>query len=181
MKCGVDTLVACMECGSRLFSDVTLAYGTGNNGDLNRLAVSGEELVHRFEAGVVGLASAIDLRRRQDCRKAQSYGFWSMLKTLLNLSGVQSIPAICIPPGARLLVQGIPAKLQRECNVLAEAEEAVFTQLTALANTFRHAVRVQNGVEVLLQRLNEGQRIRVLDLSFAEEHKNNTKGTAARD
>ena len=136
----------------------------------NRLAVSGEELVvHRFEAGAVGLASAIDLRRRQDCRKAQSYGYWSMLKNLLNPSGVQSIPAICIPPGARLLVQDIPAKLQRECGFLAEAEEAVFTQVTALVNTFRDAVRFQNGVEVLLQRLNEGQRIRVLDLSFAEE------------
>ena len=47
----------------------------------NRLAVSGEELVvHRFEAGAVGLASAFDLRRRQDCRKAQSHGFWSTLK-----------------------------------------------------------------------------------------------------
>jgi redox-regulated HSP33 family molecular chaperone len=68
-----------------------------------------------------------------------------------------------------LLVQDIPAKLQRECGVLAEAEEAVFTQVTALVNTFRDAVRFQNGVEVLLQRLNEGQRIRVLDLSFAEE------------
>lgn len=82
----------------------------------NRLAVSGEELVvHRFEAGAVGLASAFDLLRRQDCRKAQSHGFWSTLKNLLNPSGGQSIPAICIPPSARLLVQDIPAKLQREC------------------------------------------------------------------
>src|SRR5678815_1523601 len=91
----------------------------------NRLAVSGEELVvHRFEAGAVGLASAFDLRRRQDCRKAQSHGFWSTLKEVLNPSGFQSVPAICIPPGARLLVQDIPAKLQRECGFLAEVEEA---------------------------------------------------------
>ena len=136
----------------------------------NRLAVSGEELVvHRFEAGAVGLASAFDLQRRQDCRKAQSHGFWSTLKNFLNPSGVQSIPAICIPPGARLLIQDIPAKLQCECGFLTEVEEAVFTQVTAVVNTFRDAVRFQNGIEVLLQRLNEGQRVRVLDLSSAEE------------
>jgi hypothetical protein len=42
----------------------------------NRLAVSGEELiVHRFEAGSVGLASAFDLRKRQECRRVQSHGF----------------------------------------------------------------------------------------------------------
>ena len=135
----------------------------------NRLAVSGEELVvHRFEAGV-GLASAFDLQRNQDCRKIQSHGFWSTLKEFLNFSDVQSIPAVCIPPGARLLVQDIPAKLQRECGFLEEVEEAVFTQVTALVNTFRDAVRFQNGVEVLLQRLDEGQRVRVLALSSEDQ------------
>ena len=143
----------------------------------NRLAVSGEELVvHRFEAGAVGLASAIDLRRRQDCRKAQSHGFWSTLKEFLNPSDVQSIPAICIPPGARLLVQDIPVKLQRECGFLEEVEEAVFTQITAVVNTFRDAVRFQNGVEVLLQRFDEGQRVRVLDLSLAEGQETGPRG-----
>ena len=136
----------------------------------NRLAVSGEELVvHRFEAGAVGLASAFDLQRRRDCRKAQRHGFWSTLKNFLNPSGVQSIPAICIPPGARLLIQDIPAKLQRECGFLTEVEEAVFTQVTAVVNTFRDAVRFHNGIEILLQRLNEGQRVRILNLSSAEE------------
>src|ERR1700730_1866569 len=96
----------------------------------NRLAVSGEGLVvHRFEAGAVGLTSAFDLRRRQDHRKAQSHGLWSTLKELFNPSDVQSIPAVCIPPGARLLVQDIPSKLRRECGVLEAVEEAVFTQV----------------------------------------------------
>ena len=82
----------------------------------NRLAVSGEELVvHRFEAGTVGLASAFDARRRQECRKAQSHGFWSRLKAVFDPSDIPLIPAVCIPPGARLLVQDIPAKLQHEC------------------------------------------------------------------
>jgi hypothetical protein len=136
----------------------------------NRLAVSGDELVvHRFEAGAVGLASAFDVRRRQDCRKAQSQGFWATLKDLFIPSNGPSIPAVCIPPGARLLVQDIPANLQRECGFLEEAEEAVFTQVTAAVNAFRDAIRFQNGVELLLQRLAEGQRVRVLDVSSAED------------
>ncbi len=40
---------------------------------------------------------------------------------------------------------------------------------TAAVDTFRDAVRFQNGVDVLLQRLAEGQRVRVLDLSSAED------------
>lgn len=136
----------------------------------NRLAVSGEELVvHRFEEGSVGLASAIDLRRRHECRKSERHGFWSSLKEFFNPPVVESIPAVCIPPGARLLVQDIPAKLQHECGFQEDVEEAVFTQVTALVNTFRDAVRFQNGVEVLLQRLHEGQRVRILDLSSAGE------------
>ena len=141
----------------------------------NRLAVSGEDLVvHRFEAGAVGLASAFDLRRRQECRKAPNHGFWSRLKEFLDPPHLETIPAVCIPPGARLLVQDIPAKLQHEWGIREEVEEAVFTQTTAAINTFRDAVRFQNGVEVLLQRLHEGQRVRVLDLSSAEE-----QGTAS--
>jgi hypothetical protein len=44
-----------------------------------------------------------------------------------------------------------------------------FTQITAAANTYRDAVRFTNGREVRLQELREGQRVRVLDLSAAEE------------
>jgi hypothetical protein len=136
----------------------------------NRLAVSGEDLVvHRFEAGSVGLASASDLRRRQECRKVQSHGFWSRLKESLSPRDAPSIPAVCIPPGARLLVRDISARLQRECGLQKNAEEAVFTQITAAANAFRDAVRFQNGVEVLMQRLDEGQRVCVLELSSAEK------------
>ena len=143
----------------------------------NRLAVSGEELViHRFEAGSVGLASASDVRRRQESRKAQRRGLWSRLKTLFDPSDIPSIPAVCIPPGARLLVRDIPAKLQHECGLHEEMAEAVFTQVTEVVNTFRDAIRFQNGVEVLLQRLNEGQRVRVLDLSSTEDQEIASQG-----
>jgi hypothetical protein len=136
----------------------------------NSLAVSGEELiVHRFEAGSVGLASALDLRRIKECRKAQFRGVWPTIKAFFSPSDSRSIPAVCIPPGARLLIRDIPAKLQQECGFQDGVKEAVFTQVTAVVNTFRDAVRFQNGVEVLLQRFDEGQRVRVLDLSLAEE------------
>jgi hypothetical protein len=136
----------------------------------NRLAVSGEELiVHRFEAGSVGLASAFDLRRRQEYCKVQFHGFWPKLKEFFNPPDTPAIPAVCIPPGARLLVRDIPAQLQRECGFQKDVEEAVFTQITAVANTFRDAVRFQGGTEVLLQRFTEGQRVRVLTLSSAKE------------
>ncbi len=136
----------------------------------NRLAVSGEELViHRFEAAAVGLASASDIKSRQESRNIQSHGLWSNVKRFFNGTDAQAIPAVCIPPGARLLVRDIPAKLQHECGFQKDAEEAVFTQLTAAVNTFRDAVRFQNGVEVLLQRFAKGQRVRVLDLSSSEE------------
>jgi hypothetical protein len=135
----------------------------------NRLAVSGEELVfHRFEAGTVGLASALDLRLRQENCKPAKCGFWSSLKNFLNPADTPSVPAVCIPPGAHLLVQDIPAKLQRECGIQKDVE-AVFTQITATVNSFRDAVRFPNGLEVLLQRFAEGQRVRVLDVSSAEE------------
>jgi hypothetical protein len=136
----------------------------------NRLAVSGEELViHRFEAGSVGLASAFDLRKRQEYRKVSRFGFWPTIKSFLNPSDAQSIPAVCIPPGARLLVRDIPARLQHACGFQDEVKEAVFTQVTAAENAFRDAVRFENGVEVLLQRFDEGQRMRVLDLASADE------------
>jgi hypothetical protein len=137
----------------------------------NRLAVSGEELVvHRFEAGAVaGLASPCDLRKRQDYRRVQSHGFWQRLKEFFDRPSAPAIPAVCIPPGARLLVRDIPAKLRRECGFQKDIEEAVFTQITAAEDTYRDAVRFPNGIEVLLQRFTDGQRVRVLSLSEAEQ------------
>jgi hypothetical protein len=77
--------------------------------------------------------------------------------------------------GARLLVRDTPTELQRECGFQKDVEEAAFTQITAAVNTFRDAVRFQNGTEVLLQRFAEGQRVRVLTLSSAEEQETGPK------
>jgi CheY-like chemotaxis protein len=133
----------------------------------NRVAVSGDELVvHRFQTGSLGLASASDLRKGQDRLKVQRHGFLQRLSQFLNRPDIQSPPAVCIPPGARLLVQDIPMRLQHEGR-FKEVEEAVFIQVTEHVNTFRDAVRFQNGVEIPLQNFDEGQRIRVVELSTA--------------
>ena len=135
----------------------------------NRVAVSGDDLVvHRFQTGSVGLASASDLRKGQDGLKVQGQGFWLRLSQFFDPPDTQSPLAICIPPGARLLVQDIPSKLQHEGR-FKEIEEAVAIQITAHVNTFRDAIRFQNGVEILLQNLDEGQRIHVSELSTAEK------------
>lgn len=141
-----------------------------------RLAVSGDELVvHRFDAKSVGLATGSDVRRALEYRNAGNQGFWARLRKSFRPADAP-IRTVCIPPGARLLIRDIPPKLQHECGFCEEEEEAVFTQVSASINAFRDAVQFQNGVVVLLQRLDEGQGIRVLYLSSAEEQMTAPKG-----
>jgi hypothetical protein len=75
--------------------------------------------------------------------------------------------AVCIPPGAGLRVWDIPEYLQREIDV-RRTEEVTFAQITASSFRYRDAIPFRNGHEVLLQRLEEGQRVRVPSLSSAE-------------
>jgi hypothetical protein len=141
----------------------------------NRLAIEGEELVvHRFRMGSVGLASRVDL---QECErlKAATSGktFWGRLKNdLKDYFDIESdqapAPAVCIPPGAHLIVRGIPADLQKQCR-LSQAELAVFTQISAEVNQYRDAVRFHNGCQVRLQDLREGMRVQVRSLSGTTE------------
>jgi hypothetical protein len=134
----------------------------------NRLAVEQEDLVaHRFPTGSMGLASPADLRRIADPPRHQTRSFWSAVRSFFNPPRTEPVAAVCIPPGARLLLQDIPARLQNELNVSA-AEEVVFTQITATVNSYRDSVRFKNGRVIRLQELREGQRVKVLDLSLAE-------------
>jgi hypothetical protein len=58
----------------------------------NRLAVEGEELVvHRFPTNSMGLASP-----------CASVSWWSAKQN----------PAVCVPPGARLILHDVPERLQ---------------------------------------------------------------------
>ena len=133
----------------------------------NRLAREGEELItHRFSSGCLGLASPGDLERAQ-CPFPAGRTFWSALKEFFNPK-VEPVPAVCIPPGARLQLQGLPMRVRRELGVEA-IEEVTFTQLSASVNSYRDAVRFSSGRELRIQELGEGLHVKVLDLSLAED------------
>jgi hypothetical protein len=115
----------------------------------NRLAVEGEQLVvHRFATWTLGLAPA-------RCG-------W---KQLLFPS---RLPAVCVPPGARLRLYDIPEDLQRRLGVGA-VEEVTFIEQSLEAFTFRDGIRFANGREILLQQLTCGQRAEVLSWGGGEE------------
>ena len=114
----------------------------------NRLAVESEELViHRFHTGSIGLAPP--------CTSVSRW--WSARQT----------PAICVPPGARLILVDVPERLQHDLKV-GPIEEVTFVQLSATPYQFRDAVRFTNGREIRLQELSEGMRVRVLKMSLPE-------------
>ena len=129
----------------------------------NRLAREGEKLVvHRFSTGSLGLASTTDLNRESS---GQARTRWTAVKELFNPAESRLTTAVCIPPGARLMLHDIPARLQKELGTSSD-ESVTFTQITAAVNSYRDAVRLSSGREVRLQELQEGQRVEVLDLSM---------------
>jgi len=134
----------------------------------NRLAQEGEELVaYRFPTGSLGLASPADVKQAICAPKANK-SIWTNLKEFFNPARLAPVPAVCIPPGARLRLRGIPARLQNEFGV-GPVEEVTFTQIMAAVNSYRDAVRFFNGRQLRLQELREGLAVKVLDLSMAEE------------
>jgi hypothetical protein len=138
----------------------------------HRLAVCGDELVvHRFETGAVGLAACSDVCREREQYTGTGGGVLGKLLYFLRSPLPQSFPAVCVPPGARLLVRDISARLQQEIGLESSVEEVVFTQ-TDLDFTFRDAIRFANGKLLSLQKLSVGQRVSVL--SVGSENENET-------
>ena len=100
----------------------------------NRLAQEGEDLVaHRFPTGSLGLASPCDLKRISEAPAPARRSFWCALKDFFNPPKTEPVPAVCIPPGARLNLRDLPVRLQRALNVRAD-ETVTFTQLSAAAH-----------------------------------------------
>ena len=137
----------------------------------NRLAGEGEELiVHRFPTGATGLAARTDLQHVSTGfreRRKKLLVLFRGLRPLLTEMGLRrdnSVPAVCIPPGARLLLRDIPRHLQLQLGV-HRVEEVAFIQTSSDAFRYRDGVRFRNGCEILLQLLHEGQRVRVLNFS----------------
>jgi hypothetical protein len=84
----------------------------------NRLAQEGEELVtHRFPTGSLGLASPKDLKKAASPPAPARKSFWGALKDFFDPPRAEPVPAVCIPPGARLRLEDIPARLQNDLGV----------------------------------------------------------------
>ena len=139
----------------------------------NRLSVEGEQLVtHRFPTFSIGLASPADLEkaiRAQQKAGRPEESWWSRVKAWFSQPPLvaEEVPAVCIPPGARLLLRDIPEDIQQEFSV-GPVEDVVFTELTPNAYRYRDGVRFRNGREVLLQHLRAGLHVDVLSLALAE-------------
>lgn len=137
----------------------------------NRLAVEGEQLVvHKFCTGSMGLASPADLQ--VPIAKAETKrNFWQLLKEFFEPGRPAALtPAVCIPPGAQLILKDVPGEMQRQCHV-AGREAVTFTQLSADANSYRDAIRFRNGFELRLQDLREGMRVEVISLAGLTDYK----------
>ena len=131
----------------------------------NRLAAKDEELiVHRFSTHSIGLASPADLQCESD-RTASGQTLWRRIKCAVTemFDSPREAPAVCIPPGASLVLKNIPLDLQRQWSV-GEEEFVFFIQTSAEVNTYRDALLLPLGRQVLLQELREGMRVKVASL-----------------
>lgn len=132
----------------------------------NRLVMEGEELVaHRFRSGTTGFVSCSDFAIWRAERQPKD--LWRRVKAWFA-SPDDPTPVVCIPPGARLLVQGVFGSLCGRSHP-GSSELATFTQLSAEANQHRDALCFDDGAIVRLEMLAEGQWVKVLRLSSAED------------
>ena len=135
----------------------------------NRLAHEGEELVtHRFPTGSLGMAALADVRAATAPHQPGRQTVGRKIRAFFDPTAAPAVCAVCLPPGARLLISDIPPRLQDQWGVGAR-EEAVFTQTSAAVNTYRDAVRFSGGCTVRLQEFREGMRVRVIDLSGTDQ------------
>jgi hypothetical protein len=134
----------------------------------NRLAQEGEELVtHRFPTGSLGLASPVDVRAATAPRPAVQHTVWQKIRAFFDPPAAPAVCAVCIPPGARLQV----CDIRKNAATLGRwgGGGSRFYCGRELRNTYRDAVRFSGGLEVRLQELREGIKVRVVDLTGAEQ------------
>ena len=89
---------------------------------------------------------------------------WHKIRAFFDPTAAPAVCAVCLPPGARLVIRDIPPRLQQQWGV-CDREEAVFTQISAAVNTYRDAIRFSGDREIRLQEFREGIRVRVVDLT----------------
>jgi len=94
----------------------------------------------------MGLAPAAHLQTSSTSPRNQS--LWRRIKAFLALPGFRpGIQAVCVPPGASLILKGIPCDLQRKWDI-GEEETVLFTQISAEFKTHRDAICFRNGRRV---------------------------------
>src|ERR1035437_6999535 len=120
----------------------------------NRLAVDGEELiVHRFSTHSIGLASPADLQTKTREERQRDQSLWHRIKSSFTpASDCLPVRAVCVPPGARLVLKSIPMDLRCKWSVGAD-ESVFFMQTSTEVNTYRDALHFRTGRQVLLQDL----------------------------
>jgi len=131
----------------------------------NRLAVKGDQLfVHMFRFGSKGLASKTDFEaaRPRVWKRVTAY----FLPPAEN--PLRALPAVCVPPGARLRLSGIPKYIQDKYGA-SDSEDVTFVQTTYETFRYRDGVRFGNGRVAMLQVFPEGVRAEVLRLGAEEE------------
>lgn len=133
-----------------------------------RFAREHEELVlHRFPGGIMGFASVCDLDRMNDATEVRAGTLWQVLRSVFFQPDARQVPAVWIPSGACLKLDGIPRRLQ-VCWHVGPVTEVTFTRLSAAAARFREACRFQSGEYALLEEFTEGVRAKVLRLAPAK-------------
>lgn len=147
----------------------------------NRLAIEGETLeVHRFSTGSMGLASYTELHPKPAV--APPLGFWPRLKaSFREMWSTDQATVVCMPPGAYLILRGIPPHLKTKYAV-SEVEGVKFTQICAASSTHRDCVQFSNGATAGLQELPQGLEVEVLSLTplFSDDEQTfSTANTAA--
>lgn len=136
----------------------------------NRLAVEGETLVtQQFSTGSIGFVCVGDLRIHREPPGEPQGRFWSRLITWFSTPSLnQIVPAVCIPPGAKLRLRSASEQTQTLLDARI-GDVLAFTQISATSNHFRDAFRTEKGREILLQNLGIGLQVEVVNLSLAEE------------
>jgi hypothetical protein len=142
----------------------------------NRPATAGDELfVNLFHSGSKGLASVADFKAIQTVKPSPERAgiFARLIHRVREANRVAFgeecyfMTAVCLQPGARLRLSGIPKPMREEFG-LGEVEEVMFTQLPVEECSYHDAFLFGNGEELLIQHFPEGLRVQVLALDLEE-------------
>lgn len=132
----------------------------------NRLAIAGDVLViHQFDR-CKGFASVADVQARnkwyQRCNeglRGRIYRLFTGTSMPLLSENPPVIPAVCVPPGARLILSGLSKHVIQRGGLdmtFRREQEVVFDQRAPLPHAHRDGIRFSNGKFVLLQWLPNG-------------------------